>query len=383
MKNKGKSGKITLAILGCRGIPNNYGGFEELAEHLSTGLTNFGYEVYVYNVHNHSCREKEWKGVNRLFCHNPELAIGPAGQFIYDLNCINDSRKRGFDVILQLGYTSSSIWHKRLPADAKIITNMDGLEWKRQKYNWIVRRFLKYAERLAVKNSDVLIADNKEIKKHLQNSYGVSSTYISYGADVCMPENDTKEPIVRIFIPGANKEKRLKKNGYFLLIARLQPDNHIEEIILGVLGSDSQLPLIVVGNHRSRFGKKLFVKYNSDQVIFVGSIFQPDLLNRIRSGTKMYFHGHSAGGTNPSLLQAMASSAPICAHDNPFNRSVLGQDAFYFKTPSDIASVINKKTDTTVQNKMIRNNLTKINNQYTWENIVRDYQTIIKNIIIK
>lgn len=383
MKNKGKSGKITLAILGCRGIPNNYGGFEELAEHLSTGLTKLGYEVYVYNVHNHPCREKKWNGVNRLFCHDPEHTLGPAGQFIYDLNCINDSRRRGFDVILQLGYTSSSVWHKRLPIDAKIITNMDGIEWRRQKYNRIVRRFLKYAERLAVKNSDALIADNLEIKKHLQNNYGATSTFIPYGADTYIAENDNQEKNVSICIPERNQKKQLKQNGYFLLIARLQSDNHIEEIIKGVLGSETQQPLIVVGNHQSRFGKKLFTKYNSEQVIFAGSIFQPELLNRIRSRAKMYFHGHSVGGTNPSLLQAMASSVAICAHDNPFNRNVLDGDAFYFRTPSDISFIINQKTDNTALKMMIQNNLTKIKTHYTWDRVVCDYETIIKNIIIK
>ncbi len=375
--------KTTIAILGSRGIPNHYGGFEELAEHLSAGLVSLGYDVFVYNVHHHPCSEKKWNGVNRLFCYDPERIIGLAGQFIYDLNCINDSRKRGFDVIIQLGYTSSSIWHKRLPSNAKIITNMDGLEWKRQKYNRITRRFLKNAELLAVRNSDVLIADNLEIKDYLQKTYQVSSVFIPYGADNCILEPTNRGNTTQIVIPVNNSEIELKKNEFFLLIARLQPDNHIEEIIQGVLHSGVQQPLVVVGNHKTRYGKILFKKYASQLVLFTGGIYQSSLLGQLRSQASLYFHGHSAGGTNPSLLQAMASSVPICAHDNPFNRSVLGADAFYFRKPTGIASIINQNHNKQQQPVMCKNNLKKIKQHYCWDKIVRDYEIIIKNIVIK
>jgi hypothetical protein len=105
---------LKIAILGTRGIPNNYGGFEQFAEYLSEGLTEKGHEIYVYSPHNHNYQEKEWRGVKIIHCFDPEYKVGTAGQFIYDLNCILDSRKRGFDIILQLGYTSSSVWSLRI-----------------------------------------------------------------------------------------------------------------------------------------------------------------------------------------------------------------------------------------------------------------------------
>ena len=163
---------LKIAILGTRGIPNHYGGFEQFAEYLAKGLVERGFEVSVYNSHNHPYREKTWNGVEIIHCYDPEDKIGTAGQFIYDLNCIKDSRKRDFDIILQLGYTSSSVWNRFLPRKRTIITtNMDGLEWKRSKYSKPVQQFLKRAEGLAVKFSDHLIADSKGIREYLKEKY--------------------------------------------------------------------------------------------------------------------------------------------------------------------------------------------------------------------
>ena len=136
---------MKLAILGTRGIPNYYGGFEQFAQYLSKEFTSKGHEVYVYNSSAHPYKEKVWNGVNIIHCKDPEDKIGTAGQFIYDLNCILDSRKREFDIILQLGYTSSSVWNWLFSKKPVIITNMDGLEWKRSKYSKLVQRFLFYA----------------------------------------------------------------------------------------------------------------------------------------------------------------------------------------------------------------------------------------------
>ena len=151
---------MRVAILGTRGIPNNYGGFEQFAEHLSKGLVELGYEVTVYNTHDHPYLSPYWGKVRLIHKWNPERYTGTLGQFIYDLLCILDSRKRKFDIILQLGYTSSSVWGWLLPSRSVIVTNMDGLEWKRSKYGKNVQRFLKVAEKLAIKTSDFLISDS-------------------------------------------------------------------------------------------------------------------------------------------------------------------------------------------------------------------------------
>ena len=171
---------MKIAILGTRGIPNYYGGFEQFAEFFSVYLVEKGHEVFVYNSHDHPFQEKTFHGVNIIHQYDPEYKLGTFGQFIYDFNCIMDSRKRNFDIILQLGYTSNSVWFFLLPKRPIIITNMDGLEWKRTKYSKPVQQFLKFAERLAAVNSDFLVADSLGIQTFLKKQYKKESTYIAY-----------------------------------------------------------------------------------------------------------------------------------------------------------------------------------------------------------
>ena len=137
---------MRIGILGSRGIPNNYGGYEQFAGFLSAGLVQKGHDVYVYNSDQHPYKEKEWNAVKIVHCKDWEHKIGTAGQFLYDRNCINDARKKNFDILLHLGYTSDSLWYRRWPKKTVNIVNMDGLEWKRSKYNRLTRRFLKWAE---------------------------------------------------------------------------------------------------------------------------------------------------------------------------------------------------------------------------------------------
>ena len=369
---------VRLGILGARGIPNQYGGFEEFAEHLSMRLSQKGFDVWVYNSHRHPCKYKTWNGVNRIMCFDPEHLIGTAGQFIYDLNCINDSRRRKFDIILQLGYTSSSIWHWRMPSSALVVTNMDGLEWKRSKYSQHVQKFLRYAELLAVKHSDILVADNLAIRKYLQDEYSVDSTYIPYGADIPAHHHKNPETVNTISLQASDESFHcLPSKRFFLVIARMQPDNHIEEIISGVLKSESEQALVIVGNDRGSFSRHLKKKYPSEKIIFAGGIFEKEKLDELRKHSRLYFHGHSAGGTNPSLLEAMAASALICAHDNPFNRQVLGDDAFYFKDADGVAKTINDlKNNTGKHIRFIEQNLERILSEYTWEDVCNSYEKL-------
>ncbi|MBU3713997.1 MAG: glycosyltransferase family 1 protein [Ferruginibacter sp.] len=364
---------MKIAILGTRGIPNHYGGFEQFAEYLSVGLVQRGHEVFVYNSHKHPFQDKEFKEVKIIHCKDPEDKIGTAGQFIYDLNCILDSRKRNFDIILQLGYTSSSIWSRFLPKKSKIITNMDGLEWKRTKYSKKVQRFLKYAERLAVKYSDHLISDSVGIQDYLLNKYNIASTYIPYGAKIF---DDPQEILLNQY--------SVSPYHYNLLIARLEPENSIEIILNGVVESDTELPFLVIGNHQTKYGDYLKTKFsNSDKIRFVGGVYQQENLNSLRYFSNIYFHGHTVGGTNPSLLEAMASSCLICANDNVFNRSILGNDAFYFTNESDVISALQNFKKTSFQT-ITESNLRKIENTYTWDIIINQYELLFeKNLSVE
>jgi glycosyltransferase involved in cell wall biosynthesis len=363
---------MKIGILGTRGIPNHYGGFEQFAEYLAAGLVERGAAVWVYNSHDHPYTESQWKGVNIIRCYDPEARTGIAGQFIYDLNCIRDSRTRNFDILLQLGYTSNSVWHRLLPRSPRILTNMDGLEWKRSKYSPAVRRFLKYAEGLAVKSSDLLIADSVAIRDYLKAEYGRDSVFIPYGATI--PETSNPEILDRYGLEAGN---------YFLLIARMQSDNHIEEIIRGVLASGTKHPLLVIGNTGNPHGKSLRQQYESTQIRFPGGIYDLEVLNALRHYSRMYFHGHSAGGTNPSLLEAMAAGALICAHDNPFNRSVLNDDGIYFLQDTDIARHIQEPPGVEQVEGIRRNNLRRIETHYRWDRIIDDYFREFEKIIGK
>jgi len=356
---------MKIGILGSRGIPNRYGGFEQFAEHLATGLAKKGEDVWVYCSGSHPHRHETWKGVNLIYCHDPVDIIGTAGQFVYDLNCVIDSRKRDFDIIYQLGYTSNSIWHRLLPKKTTVVTNMDGLEWTRSKYSVTAQAFLKYAEKLAVKSSHILISDSMAIKKYLEQKYRAASKFIAYGADVF--ENPDKDVLHQF---------KLAPFQYYLVIARLQPDNHLEETIQGVLQSISDKPLVIIGNTKNRFGRYLQKKYRHPQIQFMGSIFDKGLLNNLRYFSALYFHGHSAGGTNPSLLEAMACSSVICAHNNAFNSEVIQQNGYFFTKPMEISKIIETQQLNTGYHHFAHENLKIIRNRYNWAHIIESYHNL-------
>ena len=263
-----------------------------------------------------------------------------------------------FDIILQLGYTSSSVWTFLYPRKSVLVTNMDGLEWKRTKYSKAVRRFLLRAEKWAALKSDALIADSKGIQQYLEKKYGRSSEFIPYGAI----------PVAR---PGtvALQSFNLAPHEYNMLIARMEPENNIETIIKGNILPKNQQPLLIIGGYTNQFGQYLKSKYESARIQFAGPVYDLEVLNALRYHSNLYFHGHSVGGTNPSLLEAMSSNALIVAHDNIFNRSVLESDAFYFTTAEEIAQLLDNAPVKTMYNKMLENNLRKIVDQYSWQHI--------------
>ncbi len=362
--------KLRIGILGTRGIPNRYGGFEQCAEFLALGLVSKGHDVSVYNSSDHEFQQNSWQGINIIHCYDPEKKWGTAGQFIYDLNCLKDARSRRFDILLQLGYTSNSVWHWLWPRRSINIVNMDGLEWMRTKYSPLVQRFLKHAERWAAMNADVLVADSLGIQEHLKNTYNKPSVFIPYGAPVFESPDET---VLQQF--------NVLPQSFFLLIARMEPENNVEIILEGVTKSNSALPLIVVGNTGNDFGKTLAARFGKHpNVRFTGAIYDATIINNLRHFSALYFHGHSVGGTNPSLLEAMGCQALIAAHDNVFNRTVLGDDAFYFQSAGDIPAIISKNATTDFGNFKTANEQ-KIRSQYSWERIVNSYEELMLNSV--
>tara|TARA_R110002033_G_scaffold98637_1_gene146968 strand:- start:393 stop:1490 length:1098 start_codon:yes stop_codon:yes gene_type:complete len=361
---------LKIAILGTRGIPNYHGGFEQFAEYFSVFLVKNGHDVFVYNSSNHPYQDKDFKGVKIIHCIDPEEKIGTIGQFIYDFYCIKDSRNRKFDVILQLGYTSSSIWHRLLPKSSIVVTNMDGLEWKRSKYPKMVQNFLLYAEKLAVKSSDYLVSDSIGIKEYINSKYKRDSKYIAYGADIFLDPNRAllNKYGVEIF-------------DYNMLIARLEPENNIEVILDGVSKSNKKKPFLVIGKHDvNKFGTYLKEKFKQNTNIrFIGGVYNLEELNNLRYFSNLYFHGHSVGGTNPSLLEAMASNSLIIANNNIFNKSILKDNAFYFETFEDISRYV----DNVIKNKhnnLLENNKKRIENKFSWNLINNEYLDLMIKI---
>lgn len=365
---------MTVAIIGTRGIPNNYGGFEQCAEYLSLGLVKRGFDVIVYNSHNHPYQENEWNGVKIIHCYDPEYKLGTAGQFIYDFNCIKDVRKRKCDVIIQLGYTSNSIWGWMLPHNSLVTTNMDGLEWKRSKYSKPVKNFLKFSEKLAVRYSDYLIADSIGIRDYLYKKYNRYADFIPYGA--FMFDNQNVQALEEFNVEPCN---------YDMLIARLEPENSIEVILDGVVQAEVKRKFLVIGNHNNKYGAYLKKKYQlHKEIIFIGGIFDIKKLNNLRYFSNIYFHGHTVGGTNPSLLEAMACNTLICANDNIFNKFILEKDAVYFNDRNDVADHLTdvNRNSPCYQN-MIANNVRKVAGTYHWDLIVDRYAQHIEEIILE
>ena len=369
---------MKIAILGTKGIPNNYGGYEQFAEYISVRLLARGHSVTVYNPTYHAFKGEDYNGVQIIRKFSPEKLMGGAANIIFDYLCLKDALNRDFDVIYEAGYHSVALSYKllRVKSMAKpvIVTNMDGLEWKRSKWRKWVQTIIKKLEKIAVKESPHLISDNIGIQQYLLNKFKVKSFYIPYGAD---PVLEFDESHVTRY--------NVKEFEYFILVARLEPENNVETIIQAHVNSKTKFPLLVVGNHTTKHGKHLRNSFESSSVRFLGGIYGKPQLDSIRHFSAAYFHGHSVGGTNPSLLEAMASQCLIIAHKNPFNESILGNSAFYFENKSDATRLIDEIAySTTLHRKQFtQDNLLKINSLYNWDTIVTQHEDLFSTLLAK
>jgi len=363
---------MKIAILGTRGIPNNYGGFEQCAEYLSVGLVEKGHDVTIYSPNFHPYKGSEYKGVKIIRKTNPQNIFGQSGSnFIYDYLCLKDAVKQDFDIILELGLITSSLSIIFCRHRGKVIaTNLDGLEWKRSKWNNVVKRITKTLEKYGVKFSDYLIADNAGIQEYIYEEYNRESEFIPYGAV------DIKSPTSTCLT-----EYGLKANSYLLSIARLEPENNLEMMFDGYIESGIKTPYFVVGNHLTAYGDFLKDKYRNKGIIFLGGIFNKEHLDNIRYYSTFYLHGHSVGGTNPALLEAMAAQTFIIAHDNQFNKSVISENAYYFDSPNELSILLKSEEIIKNKKKFTQNNLTRIDEVYRWSIVVDQYESYFKRIL--
>lgn len=360
-----------LAITGTRGIPNNYGGFEQFAQQLGMELVRRGHAVTVYSPHEHPYREDSYRGVRivRRWC--PERRFGAAAHYVYDYLCVRDAVRRGADVILECGYTSAgpalALVRRR---GAAMVLNSDGIEWRRAKWGPVSGRLIHAAERICVRRSDRVVADNAGIAEYLFATYGVRAPTIAYGTTI-PPAADPAVPARFGLVPG----------GYCMALARLEPENNFEMILDGYLAAGIDQPFCVVGNHATRYGEFLKRRYGAARVRFLGAIYELALVHALRHFSALYFHGHSVGGTNPSLLDAMASEALIAAHDNPFNRAVLGGDALYFADAASVAALLRDiRPPAQERARFAAANLEKVRGIYSWERIADAYEALFREL---
>jgi glycosyltransferase involved in cell wall biosynthesis len=365
---------MRIAFLGTRGIPNNYGGFEQFAEYLSVGLAQKGHEITVYNPHFHPYKEDQFKGVAIRRIYSPENLFGAAANYIYDFLCLRDALGRNFDIIYEAGYGSVAFSYLLLPIrKSLIVTNMDGLEWKRAKWGGLVKYLTKKAEEVTVKKSHVLISDNPGIQDYYIKNFNRDSYYLPYGAS-----------LIEQYEPDALNRYNVQPNSFYILIARMEPENNIEMILEGYTRSAASEKLILIGNTTNAFGKKMMAYQTDNRICFIGGLYNKEALDTLRHFAKGYFHGHSVGGTNPSLLEAMASESLILAHKNPFNESVLGEAALYFENADEVSQLVNNiQANDPAHAAFKKINKEKIASQYEWNKIIQDHEDLFGQLVTR
>lgn len=357
MKNKKK-----LSIVGTVGIPSKYGGFETLTEYLTKHL-NEQYDITVF------CSSKSYEtklGIyNNCQLEYINLNANGAQSIPYDIISLYKSLKFT-DTILVLGVSGCIVLPilKLFSKKTKIVTNIDGLEWKREKWGKGAKSFLKFSEKLAVKYSDVVVSDNKVIQDYIKDEYKKESQLIAYGADHVQKKELSNEVLVKFpFL----KEK------YAFKVCRIEPENNVH-LILEAMAQNDKLNLVIIGNWtNSDYGVNLKNKYSKFKNIYIlDPIYDQNILDQIRSNCFVYLHGHSAGGTNPSLVEAMYLGLPIFAFNVKYNKETTKNKASYFSSVKELKEIVAQSDQKTLD--VIAEDMISIaKKQYVWKHISNEY----------
>ena len=357
-----------IRIIGARGVPATHGGFEVFAEQLSLHLVSKGWQVVVY------CQEEgneppwrdEWRGVERI--HIPVRQRGPLGTIVFDWLTIRDV-VRYKDLCVTCGYNTAVFCARLRLHGIQNIISMDGIDWLRSKWGIAAKTWLWLNERAACWLGNHLIADHPEIKKHLSTRvYPEKITTIVQGAEPVGQVSET--PL---------EQWGLNSRNYFTLIARPEPENSILEIVQGFSKKPRGMKLLVLGNYnRNDAFQRKVLDIASDEVIFAGAIYDKDVVQSLRSHCTAYFHGHQVGGTNPSLVEAMAASNAVIAHDNRFNRWVLGESGCYFSDAESLSCALEyilSKQD--VLETMRAKSYQRYKEEFTWPHILKQCEELL------
>lgn len=383
--------KKEVFIIGAKGIPAKYGGFESFVDQL-TKRSN-GKKVH-YNV---ACRrdvsdnKADFYEYNNATCFNADVKdIGPAKAIFYDVNAFKvvleeiEKRKIKTPIVYVLACRMGPFinhFKKRLQKyNGLLYVNPDGHEWLRAKWSLPVRKYWKYSEQLMVKYSDLLICDSKSIEKYIQDDYSKynpKTTYISYGSDLTKSTLEMTD----LKVQGWFKRYNIDFNNYYLIVGRFVPENNYETMIKEFMASNTKKDLVIITNvEKNKFYDKLLASTNFDKdqrIKFVGTVYDKELLKFIRENSYGYIHGHEVGGTNPSLLEALGSTKVNLLLNVGFNSEVGLNGALYWtKKDGDLSKLISKVDNLSKSEIDNLNYLSnkRIQDQFDWNFIIKHYE---------
>lgn len=364
----------TLRILGIRGLPAAHGGFETFAEYLSLYLVKKGWRVIVY------CQEdgfgeiynNTWCGVELV--HIPISQNGPKGTMIFDWKSIIHAA-RYKDVCLTLGYNTAIFCIiLRLKGVVNVI-NMDGIEWSRMKWGLLAKIWFWINDWMGCILGNHLVADHPQIKLHLKSRVRDNKiTTIPYGSDAV--NINTVKSIDEL---GMN----LVAGKFWTVIARPEPENSLLEIVQGFSAKRRDMQLIVLGKYDpANAYHNAVISAASQEVRFVGAIYDKSIVQALRVHSIGYIHGHQVGGTNPSLVEALGAGNAIIAHDNRFNRWVAGDSAVYFNDANDFSKCMDLLiSNTTTLERMRQTALLRFEDEFTWPNVLNKYEKLLSSMV--
>ncbi|WP_129339237.1 DUF1972 domain-containing protein [Cellulomonas endophytica] len=315
-------------MVGTRGVPAHYGGFETAIEEVGRRLAARGHDVVVYcREGNDESQPTEHLGMRLVTL--PAVRSRTLETLSHTGLSVAHLVARRTDVAFVFNAANSPFLPVLRARGIPVATHVDGLEWRRAKWGPNGQRYYRLAEANAVRWSDDLIADARGIADYYTEEFGASTTLIAYGA-----------PIAKDLPADKLVPLRVEPRGYHLVVARFEPENHVKEIVTGYVRSGARLPLVVVGSapYADEYTRAVHAAALGDErVRFLGGVWDQEQLDQLYAHALTYLHGHSVGGTNPSLLRAIGAGAPSIAFDVSFNREVLGDDGRYFAGPEDVA----------------------------------------------
>ena len=374
-------------IIGSRGLPAKYGGFETFVNELVSHQVsdNLRYHVACLSDDSHH-QHSNYKQVDCFTINPPKL--GPARVIAYDMMAISYAlkliKKEGIEkpIFYILGNTIGAFifpFARRIhKIGGQLFINPDGLEWKRSKWSKPVQTYLKYSEKVMTQYADLVISDNEGIETYIQEAYPWSkTTFIAYGTDLSPTEFTKESEQVRTFFD----KWAMEEKGYYLIIGRFVPENNYARAICEFMASETKRDLVIVCNYEgSSYFEQLRQEThfdNDSRIKFVGTVYDKDLLKYLRQECRAYIHGHEVGGTNPSLLEALAQTNENLVLGVDFNRKVALNTAHYWsKEPGSLTSIINQVDGQPESLNLGQAAKRHMQAHYTWEEIVRRYEDL-------